>query len=137
MRVQAFIELDTQIRTEAQEEAFSQFCSSYLLNYHKIHTKDGREYYHCIIVESEKIPTMVSLMAGRHPVVNGCWDIDGNPYLNESGNPAYSFDLSLHLTHSENERYFDTELNEWVITETANTFTPMHGYAGWALPTEY
>ena len=137
MRVQAFIELDTQIRTEAQEEAFNQFCSSYLLNYHKIHIKDDREYYHCIIVDSEKIPTMIGLMSGRRPVVNGCWNIDGEPYLDVFGNPIYPFDLPLHLVHTENEKYFDPELNEWVITESSNTFTPLHGYSGWALPTEY
>ena len=137
MRVQAYIELDAEVRTEAQEEAFNQFCSSYLLNYHKIHTKDGREYYHCIIVDSEKIPTMMSLMAARHPVVNGCWDIDGKPYLDGFGNHAYTFDLPLHLTHSENEMYFDPELNEFVITGSPNTFKPLHGYLGWVLPTEY
>jgi len=136
MRVQAYIELDAEDRTEEQEEAFQAFCSHYLLSQYLIGSKDGREYYHCILVDSDNIPEMVSLMAARRPVVNGCWDIDGNPYLNESGNPAYSFDLSLHLTHSENEMYFDTEFNECVITETANTFTPMHGYAGWSLPTE-
>ena len=137
MRVQAYIELDEEVRTEEQQAAFDSFCSQFLLNYYKIHSKDLREYYHCIIVDSEKIPTMMSLMAARHPVVNGCWDVAGNPYLNESGNPSYSFSLPLHLTHSENEKYFDPELNELVTTESPNTFVPLHGYAGWALPTEY
>lgn len=137
MRVQAYIELDEEVRTEEQQAAFELFCSQFLLTYNKIHVKDAREYYHCIIVDSEKIPTMISLMSARHPVINGCWDIDGNPYLSESGNPAYSFDLTLHLAHSENERYFDQELNEWVTTESPNTFSPLHGYAGWDLPIEY
>ena len=137
MRVQAFIELDTQMRTEIQEEAFNQFCSSYLLNYHKMHTTDVREYYHCIIVDAANIPTMLTIMAARNPIVNGCWNIDGEPYLDGFGNPTYPFDLPLHLVHTENEKYFDPELNEWVITESSNTFTPLHGYAGWALPTEY
>ena len=134
MRVQAFIELDAQMRTEAQEEAFNQFCSSYLLNYHKIHTKDGREYYHCIIVDSENIPTMISIMAGRHPVVNGCWDINGNVYNAEQ----YPFDLDLHLLHTLPEQLVTVVNGEEVITETEVTeFKPLHGYAGWALPTEY
>ena len=137
MRVQAYIELDEEVRTEEQQAAFDSFCSQFLLDYHKIHTKDGREYYHCIIVDSEKIPTMLTIMSERHPVINGCWDIDGEPYLDVLGNPAYSFDLPLHLTHTENEKYFDPELNQYVITESPNTFSPLHGYAGWALPTEY
>ena len=134
MRVQAFIELDAQMRTEAQEEAFKQFCSSYLLNYHKIHTKDGREYYHCIIVDSENIPTMIGLMSGRRPVVNGCWDINGNVY-----NAAqYQFDLDLHLLHTQPEQSVSVVNGEDVITEIEVTdFRPLHGYAGWVLPTEY
>ena len=137
MRVQAYIELDEEVRTEEQQAAFDSFCSQFLLDYYKMHTKDGREYCHCIIVDSEKIPIMISLMAGRHPVVNGCWDIDGKPYLDGFGNHAYAFDLPLHLTHSENGMYFDPELNEFVITGSPNTFQPLHGYAGWALPTGY
>lgn len=137
MRVQAYIELDEEVRTEEQQESFNLFCSQFLMDFHKIHTKNGRGYYHCIIVDSEKIPTMITIMSARNPVVNGCWNIDGTPYLNESGNPEYSFDLALHLIYTENESYFDTELNEWVITESPNTFAPLHGYVGWALPTEY
>lgn len=134
MRVQAFIELDTQIRTEAQEEAFNQFCSSYLLDYYKINVKDAREYYHCIIVDSENIPTMISIMAGRHPVVNGCWDINGNVYNAEQ----YTFDLDLHLLHTLPEQLVTVVNGEEVITETeVIDFKPLHGYAGWALPTEY
>ena len=137
MRVQAYIELDAEDRTEEQEEAFQAFCSHYLLSQYLIGSKEGREYYHCILVDSDNIPEMVSLMAARHPVVNGCWDIDGKPYLDGLGNPAYAFDLPLHLTYSENEMYFDQELNEFVITKSPNTFVPLHGFLGWALPTEY
>ena len=137
MRVQAYIELDEEVRTEEQQAAFDSFCSQSLLDYYKIHTKDGRGYYHCIIVDSEKIPTMIAMMSARNPVINGCWDIDGNPYLNESGNHEYSFDLPLHLTHTENEKYFDPESNEFVTTESPNTFVPLHGFLGWALPTKY
>ena len=134
MRVQAYIELDAEVRTEKQEEAFQAFCSHYLLSQYLIGAKDGREYYHCILVESEKIPTMVSLMAGRHPVVNGCWGIDGNVY-----NAAqYPFDLDLHLLHTPPEQSVKLVNGEEVITETEVTeFRPIHGYAGWALPTEY
>ncbi len=133
MRVQAYIELDAEERTEEQEEAFQAFCNHYILNHYLIGSKAGREYYHCILVDADNIPEMVPLMAARRPVVNGCWDINGNVYDAE----LYPFNLDLHLTHTENERCFDPELNELVITETANTFTPMHGYAGWAFPTEY
>lgn len=137
MRVQAYIELDEEVRTEEQQEAFDSFCAQFLLDYYKIHTKDGREYYHCIIIDSEMMPTMISIMAARHPIVNGCWDIDGKPYFDGFGNHAYALDLPLHLTHSENEMYFDQELNEFVIIKSPNTFKPLHGYLGWALPTEY
>lgn len=131
MRVQAYIELDEEVRTEEQQAAFDSFCSQFLLNYYKIHTKDDREYYHCIIVDSENIPTMISLMAGRHPVVNGCWEINGNVY-----NAAqYPFDLDLHLLHTPQEQLVN---GEEIITETEVTeFRPLHGYAGWALPAEY
>lgn len=134
MRVQAYIELDEEIRTEEQQAAFDSFCSQFLLNYNKIHVKDAREYYHCIIVDSWKIPTMVSLMAGRHPVINGCWGINGNVY-----NAAqYPFDLDLHLLHTPPEQSVTVINGEYVMTETAVTeFRPIHGYAGWALPTEY
>ena len=134
MRVQAYIELDAEERTEEQQAAFDSFCSQFLLGYYNIHTKDGREYYHCIIVESEKILTMVSLMAGRHPVVNGCWDIDGNVY-----NAAqYPFDLDLHLLHTPPEQSITVVNGEEIIIETEVTeFQPLHGYLGWALPTEY
>ena len=134
MRVQAYIELDEEVRTEEQQVAFASFCSQFLLDYYKIHTKNGRGYYHCIIVDSWKIPTMVSLMAGRHPVINGCWDINGNVY-----NAAqYPFDLDLHLLHTPPEQSVTVINGEYVMTETAVTeFRPLHGYAGWALPTEY
>lgn len=134
MRVQAYIALDEEVRTEEQQAAFDSFCSQFLLNYYKIHTKDGREYYHCIIVDSEKIPMMLSLMAGRHPVVNGCWDIDGNVY-NAS---QYQFDLDLHLLHTPPDQSVTVVNGIELITETVATeFKPLHGYAGWALPTEY
>ena len=29
------------------------------------------------------------------------------------------------------------ELDEFVITKLPNTFKPLHGYLGWALPIEY
>lgn len=134
MRVQAYIELDEEVRTEEQQAAFELFCSQFLLTYNKIHVKDAREYYHCIIVDSEKIPTMISLMSARHPVINGCWDIDGNVY-----NAAqYQFDLDLHLLHTLPEQLVTVVNGEEVITETEVTeFKPLHGYAGWALPTEY
>ena len=134
MRVQAYIELDEEVRTEEQQAAFDSFCSQFLLDYYKMHTKDGREYCHCIIVDSEKIPIMISLMAGRHPVVNGCWDIAGNVY-NAS---QYQFDLDLHLLHTPPEQSATFVDGEEVITETEVTwFKPLHGYLGWALPIEY
>ena len=131
MRVQAYIELDAEERTEEQEEAFQAFCSHYLLSQYLIGSKEGREYYHCILVDSDSIPEMVSLMAARHPVVNGCWDIDGNVYDTEQ----YPFDLDLHLIHTPHDQSVN---GEEVITETEVTeFRPIHGYAGWVLPTEY
>lgn len=132
MRVQAYIELDEEVRTEEQQAVFDSFCSQFLLDYYKIHTKDAREYYHCIIIDSEKIPTMMSLMAARHPVVNGCWDIDGNVY--DAG--QYPFDLDLHLLHTPPEQLVTVINGEEVINETeVAEFRPLHGYAGWTLPT--
>ena len=134
MRVQAYIELDAEVRTEEQEEAFQAFCSRYLLSQYLIGSKEGREYYHCILVDAENIPEMVSLMAARRPVVNGCWDIDGNVYDTEQ----YQFDLDLHLIHTPPDQSVTVVNGEEVITETEVTeFRPIHGYAGWALPTEY
>ena len=134
MRVQAYIELDAEERTEEQEEAFQAFCSHYLLSWYLIGSKEGREYYHCILVDAENIPEMVSLMSARRPVVNGCWDIDGNVYDAE----LYPFDLGLHIIHTPHEQSVTIVNGEEVITETEVTwFKPMHGYAGWALPTEY
>ena len=134
MRVQAYIELDAEERTEEQEEAFQAFCSHYLLSHHLIGSEEGREYYHCLLVDAENIPEMVSLMSARRPVVNGCWDIDGNVYDAE----LYPFDLGLHIIHTPHEQSVTIVNGEEVITETEVTwFKPMHGYAGWALPTEY
>ena len=134
MRVQAYVELDAEERTEEQEEAFQSFCSHYLLSQYLIGSKEGREYYHCILVDAENIPEMVSLMSARRPVVNGCWDIDGNVYDAE----LYPFDLGLHIIHTPHEQSVTIVNGEEVITETEVTwFKPMHGYAGWALPTEY
>lgn len=134
MRVQAYIELDAEVRTEKQEEAFQAFCSHYLLSQYLIGAKDGREYYHCILVDADNIPEMVSLMVARRPVVNGCWDIDGNVYDTEQ----YQFDLDLHLIHTPPEQSVTFVDGEEIITETEVTlFKPIHGYAGWALPTEY
>ena len=134
MRVQAYIELDSEDRTEEQEEAFQAFCSYYLLNQYLIGSKEGREYYHCILVDADKIPEMVSLMTARRPVVNGCWDIDGNVYDTEQ----YQFDFDLHLIHTPPDQSVTVVNGEEVITETEVTeFRPIHGYAGWALPTEY
>ena len=134
MRVQAYIELDEEVRTEEQQEAFDSFCSQFLLDYYKIHTKDGREYYHCIIVDSEMMPTMIAIMSARHPVINGCWDINGNVY--NAG--QYPFDLDLHLLHTPPDQYVTVINGEDVINEIKVTdFRPLHGYAGWALPTEY
>ena len=134
MRVQAYIELDTEKRTEEQEEAFQAFCSHYLLSQYLIGSKDGREYYHCLLVDAENIPEMVSLMAARRPVVNGCWDIDGNVYDTEQ----YQFDLDLHLIYTPPDQSVTIVNGDEVITETEVTwFTPMHGYLGWTLPTEY
>ena len=134
MRVQAYIELDAEERTEEQEEAFQAFCSHYLLSQYLIGSKEGREYYHCILVDVDNIPEMVSLMTSRTPVVNGCWDINGNVYDAEQ----YQFDLDLHLIHTPLDQSVTVVNGEEVITETEVTwFKPMHGYAGWALPTEY
>ena len=134
MRVQAYIELDEDVRTEEQQAAFDSFCSQFLLDYYKVHTKDGREYYHCIVVDSEKIPMMVSLMAGRHPVINGCWDVNGNVY----NAVQYPFDLDLHLLHTPPDTSVTFVDGEEIITETEVTESrPIHGYAGWALPTKY
>ena len=134
MRVQAYIELDAEERTEEQEESFQAFCSHYLLSQYLIGSKDGREYYHCLLVEAENIPEMVSLMAARRPVVNGCWDINGDVYSAE----LYPFDLGLHLIYTPPDQSVTVVNGEEVITETAVTsFQPLHGYAGWALPTEY
>ena len=114
MRVQAYIELDAEERTEEQEEAFQAFCSHYLLSQYLIGSKDGREYYHCLLVEAENIPEMVSLMAARRPVVNGCWDIDGNVYDTEQ----YQFDLDLHLIHTPPDQSVTVVNGEEVITES-------------------
>lgn len=134
MRVQAYIELDEEVRTEEQQAAFDSFCSQFLLNYYKIHSKDLREYYHCIIVDAAKIPTMLSLMSGRRPVVNGCWDVDGNVY----DAAQYPFDFDLHVLHTSPEMGVMVVNGIELITETEVTeFRPLHGYAGWALPTEY
>ena len=134
MRVQAYIELDAEERTEEQEEAFQAFCSHYLLSRYLIGSKEGREYYHCLLVDADNIPEMVSLMSARHPVVNGCWDINGNVYDAE----LYPFDLGLHIIHTPPDQSVTVVNGEEVITETEVTwFKPMHGYAGWSLPTEY
>ena len=134
MRVQAYIELDAEVRTEEQEETFQAFCSHYLLSQYLIGSKEGREYYHCILVDADNIPDMMSLMSARRPVVNGCWDIDGNVYDTEQ----YQFDLDLHLIHTPPDQYVTIVNGEEVITETEVTeFRALHGYAGWALPTEY
>ena len=131
MRVQSYIELDSEVRTEAQEAVFQEFCSRFLLSHSLIGTASGREYYHCLLVDAVNLPTMLSLMAARHPVVNGCWDIDGNVYDTEQ----YPFDLDLHLIHTPHDQSVN---GEEVITETEVTeFRPIHGYAGWVLPTEY
>ncbi len=134
MRVQAYIELDSEVRTEAQEGVFQEFCSHYLLSQYLIGSKDGREYYHCILVDAENIPEMVSLMAARRPVVNGCWDIDGNVYDTEQ----YQFDLDLHLIHTPPDQSVTVVNGEEVITETEVTeFRPLHGYSGWSFQVEY
>lgn len=134
MRVQAYIELDSEVRTKEQEEAFKAFCSHYLLSQYLIGAKDGREYYHCILVDADNIPEMMSLMVARHPVVNGCWDIDGNVYDTEQ----YQFDLDLHLIHTPPEKSVTFVDGEEIITETEVTeFRPLHGYLGWSFPVEY
>ena len=134
MRVQAYIELDAEDRTEEQEESFQAFCNHYLLNQYLIGSKEGREYYHCILVDAENIPEMVLLMSARRPVVNGCWDVNGNVY----NAVQYPFDLDLHLLHTPPEQSITVINGEEIITETEVTeFRAMHGYAGWDLPTEY
>ena len=134
MRVQAYIELDTEERTEEQEEVFQAFCSHYLMSQYLIGSKEGREYYHCILVDADNIHEMVSLMSARRPIVNGCWDVNGNVY----NAVQYPFDLDLHLLHTPPEQSVTVVNGEEIITETEVTeFRAMHGYAGWALPIEY
>ena len=113
---------------------FQEFCSRFLLSHSLIGTASGREYYHCLLVDAVHLPTMLSLMAARHPVVNGCWGINGNVYDAEQ----YQFDLDLHLIHTPPEQSVTVVDGEEIITETEVTeFRPIHGYVGWALPTEY
>ena len=126
MRVQAYIELDAEDRTEEQEEAFQAFCSHYLMSQYLIGSKYGREYYHCLLVDADNIPEMVSLMSARHPVVNGCWTTDSVMY--NAG--MYKFDLELHLKYTPDE-----VVNE--VSTPVTWFKPLHGFLGWDLPTQY
>ena len=68
MRVQAYIELDAEERTEEQEEAFQAFCSHYLLSQYLIGSKEGREYYHCILVDADNIQAMFDGTSHRTPL---------------------------------------------------------------------
>jgi hypothetical protein len=134
MRVQAYIELDAEYRTEEQEEAFQAFCSHYLLSHYLIGSKEGREYYHCLLVDADNIPEMMTLMAARTPIVNGCWTIDGLMYNIE----LYQFYLELHLEYTPPDIYSEIVDGEFIITESEVTeFRAMHGFLGWALPTDY
>ena len=70
----------------------------------------------------------------RTPIINGCWDIEGNVYDAE----LYSFDLDLHLEYTPPDYSIETVDGEFITTETEVTeFRAMHGFSGWVLPTEY
>ena len=134
MRVQAYIELDSEVRTEEQEEAFQAFCNYYRLNQYLIGSKDGREYYHCILVDADNIQAVFDGTSHRTPIINGCWDIEGNVYNAE----LYPFDLDLHLEYTPPDYSVEIVDGEFIITETEVTeFRALHGFSGWALPTEY
>ena len=134
MRVQAYIELDAEDRTEEQEEAFQAFCSHYLLSQYMIGSKEGREYYHCILVDADNIQAMFDGTLHRNPIINGCWTIDGLVYNAE----LYQFDLSIHLKYTPPDTTVGEVNGEFIITESEVTeFRALHGYSGWALPTEY
>ena len=117
MRVQAYIELNAEERTEEQEESFQAFCSHYLLSQSLIGSKDGREYYHCILVDVDNIQTMAAGTAHRTPIINGCWTIDGSVYDSK----LYPFDLNLHLKYTPPDITVDEVDGEFVITESEVT----------------
>ena len=66
-----------------------------------------------IELDAENIPEMVALMVARRPVVNGCWDIDGNVYDAE----LYPFDLDLHLIHTPPDQSVTVVNGEEVIKD--------------------
>lgn len=134
MRVQAYIELDTEERTEEQEEAFQAFCSHYLLSHYLIGTKEGREYYHCLLADADNIQAMFDGTSHRTPIINGCWGVEGNVY--DAG--LYPFNLDLHLEYTPSDYSFEAVDGGFIIAETEVTeFRALHGFSGWALPTEY
>lgn len=147
MRVQGYIEIDYQAMTENQSKEFNQLMYQYNMYYYRVH-KDNREYYFCILNDSETIPVLLELLSSRNPIINGLWDIEGTPYgkikeVNEdtgevtiTGDAEYDFDLAIHLTHTPTDKVYDDESN--IISETPVTeFKPLHGFAGWALCQEY
>ena len=77
---------------------------------------------------------MVEGTAHRTPIINGCWIIDGSVYNAE----LYPFDLNLHLKYTPPDITVDEVNGEFIITESeVKEFRAIHGYSGWALPTEY
>ena len=134
MRVQAYVELDAEVRTEEQEEAFQAFCSHYLLSWYLIGSKEGREYYHCLLVDADNIQAMAAGTAHRAPIINGCWTTDGSVYDSK----LYPFDLDLHLEYTPPDTTVDEVNGEFVITETVVTeFRALHGFSGWELCSPY
>lgn len=147
MRVQGYIELDYQAMTDEQFEQFNTIMQQYNMYYHRV-AEGAREYYLCILNDAQLLPDLLELMASRNPVVNGLWDIEGTPYgktkivdtetgeIIISGDAEYTFNLSIHLSHTHGDPIFDSNGNISGY-EIVAEFKPLHGFAGWALPTEY
>lgn len=151
MKIQGYIEIAHQPMTDEEFEEFNAFLSRYMLHYYLCSTIGGREYYHCIMIDDAYIEPLVEAMGARNPVINGMWQQDGTPYgqtktdtvsvdgavtTDISGNPTYSLDIALHLSHTPAKVVYDD--NGDVLSETpATEFKPLHGFSGWAKPEEY
>lgn len=147
MKAQGYIEIDYQAMTDEQFEAFNATMQQYNMYYYRVH-EGSREYYFCILNDVEVLSELLQLLESRSPILNGLWDIDGTPYgqiktvdaetgeVSITGEPTYSLDLALHITHTPAEPLFDSEGN---ITgyETVSEFRPLHGFSGWALCQAY
>lgn len=149
MLIQGYLEIDHQSMTDDEFEIFNTMMNQYMVQYYLI-AGGTREYYMCLLRDDSNIAELLELMADRNPVINGMWNLEATPYgqtktvtvaedgavtIDISGDPTYSFDLALHLSHTPALDTIDEDGN--TTTTEVTTFTAIHQFSGWAKPEEY